>query len=239
MNLPTNTKPGRPQTGEPGPGSLGQRHWPLNRQLAEELRQAIVSGRYLPGERLVEGRLADDFGVSRIPVREALRTLASEGLVRIEPRKGASVASMSDEVAREMIEVRATLEGLNARLAARHCNAELIARLQAVLANGDEAAATGSAPALSRLNTQYHDLLAQAGMNSILGDLMRQLRDRTMMYFNTSPGAAARSWREHAAILHAIIAGDEELACARASRHVRDAGRVSPGANRDGKAGVA
>lgn len=220
------TAPDRSSRRVPRPGSLGVQHSPLNSLLAKEIRAAIVSGRYQPGDRLVEGRLAEDFGVSRIPVREALRALASEGLVRIEPRKGASVESLSRETAGEMVEVRATLEGLNARLAARHCSPELIARLQGVLAEGNAAASTGSAQVLARLNAEYHDLLAQAGMNRILGDMMRQLRERTSVYFGPSLDVAERSWQEHSAILQAIISGDEELAALLAARHVSEAGRA-------------
>ena len=84
---------------------------PLREIVTSELRQAILAGRYKPGERLVEDRLAEDFGVSRNPVREALRSLAAEGLVSLTARRGATVAAPSAEDAREMIEVRATLEG--------------------------------------------------------------------------------------------------------------------------------
>src|SRR6202045_5255261 len=96
---------------------LGEEHSSLHDQVVTELRQAILSGRLKPGERLVEGRLADELGVSRNPVREAIRVLASEGLVDVAARRGASVAVMSDQEARETIEVRALLEGENARLA--------------------------------------------------------------------------------------------------------------------------
>ncbi len=202
------------------PASVGARHSPLNSLLVDAIREAIVAGRYRPGERLVEERLAEDFGVSRIPVREALRTLSAAGLVSIEPRKGASVALLSRETARETIEVRAMLEALNARLAARHIHVELIARLEAVLARGNAAAAAGSQDSLTVLNAEYHELLAEAGMNRILGDLMRQLRERTAAYFDASGEDAARNWREHAEILGAVIDGNEERAARLASDHV-------------------
>ncbi len=205
---------------------IGRQHSPLNNLLAEAIREAIVTRRYAPGERLVEGRLAEDFGVSRIPVREALRVLASQGLVELEPRKGASVATLSHETAMEMVEVRATLEGLNARLAARHRTPALIERLQDVLQQGTRAAQAGSPETLARLNDAYHDLLAEAGMNRILGDLMRALRMRTSMYFAAPQQVAERSWRDHAAILQAVMDGDEELAALLASRHVTEAGRT-------------
>jgi DNA-binding GntR family transcriptional regulator len=204
---------------------LGERHAPLGQTLAAAIREAIVAGRYPPGERLVEGRLAEDFGVSRIPIREALRLLASEGLVSIEPRKGATVSAISPETAGEMVEVRATLEALNARLAARHRDAAALAKLGEVLEAGDRAAASGEPADLARLNDEYHDLLAEAGMNRILRDMLRYLRERTAGYFGTPRDNAAATWAEHADILKAVIAGDEDLAALLAARHVESRGR--------------
>jgi DNA-binding transcriptional regulator YhcF (GntR family) len=109
---------------------------PLRDVVTGELRQAILSGRYKPGQRLVEDRLAEDFGVSRNPVREALRSLAAEGLVALTARRGATVAAPSPEDALAMIEVRATLEALNARHAARRRDPQVIDLLSAVLREG-------------------------------------------------------------------------------------------------------
>src|SRR5258706_7572952 len=92
---------------------------PRGRALADELRQAILAGRYAPGERLVEDRLAEEFGGSRVPVREALKTLAGEGLIALTPRRGACVADLSGDDVEELVEVRATLQGPTPRLAAR------------------------------------------------------------------------------------------------------------------------
>src|SRR6195256_3047847 len=115
---------------------LGDEYLSLHGRVIEELRQAILSGRRKPGERLVEERLADELGVSRNPVREAIRVLASEGLIEVTARRGASVVSMSEQEARETIEVRALLEGQNARLAARRHDKEVLKRLEVVLNKG-------------------------------------------------------------------------------------------------------
>src|SRR3977135_4493649 len=120
---------------------LGEAHSSLHDQVVTELRQAILSGQLKPGERLVEGRLADELGVSRNPVREAIRVLASEGLIEVTARRGAAVISMSDEEARETIEVRALLEGQTARLAARRRDEDVLRRIEAVLRQGTEAVA--------------------------------------------------------------------------------------------------
>jgi DNA-binding GntR family transcriptional regulator len=207
---------------------LGIAHSQLSEVVAARLREQILRRDYKPGARLVEGRLADVLGVSRIPVREALRLLASEGLVEITPRRGATVASLSPGAAREMVEVRATLEGLNARLAARHRDPLVLAGIQEVLAAGSDAARAGESGQLVALNARFHDLLAAAGNNSILGDLMRSLRDRTSLVFAVFDNTTARqTWEEHAAILQAVMAGDEDLAALLATRHVMNAGALA------------
>jgi len=204
---------------------LGEEHASLHGQVIAELRQAILTGRLKGGERLVEGKLADELGVSRNPVREAIRVLASEGLVDVAARRGASVAVMSDQEARETIEVRALLEGQNARLAARRHDKELIKRIEAVLKKGTAAVAAGRFDQLFLLNQQFHDALAAAGQNRVLGELLQKLRDRTAMLFAPmSPSRQSRSWNEHAQILRAIIDGDERAAAALAAEHVMRAG---------------
>jgi DNA-binding GntR family transcriptional regulator len=211
---------------EPQPGAAAvSADSPLRDIVTEELRQAILSGRYKPGQRLIEDRLAQDFEVSRNPIREALRSLAAEGLVALTARRGATVAAPSAADAREMIEVRATLEALNARHAARRRDPKMIALLSEVLRQGTAAAASGTLDALPELNARFHDALAAAGSNRVLGDLMRSLRLRTGTVF--APLGAWRSretWEEHAAILKAVIAGDEELSALLAERHVMKAG---------------
>jgi DNA-binding GntR family transcriptional regulator len=204
---------------------LGEEHASLHGQVIAELRQAILTGRLKAGDRLVEGKLADELGVSRNPVREAIRVLASEGLVDVAARRGASVAVMSDQEARETIEVRALLEGQNARLAARRHDKELIKRIEAVLKKGTAAVAAGRFDQLFQLNQQFHDALGAAGQNRVLGELLQKLRDRTAMLFAPmSPTRQSRSWNEHAQILRAIIDGDERAAAALAAEHVMRAG---------------
>ena len=204
---------------------IGEEHSSLHGQVIAELRLAILTGRLKAGERLVEGKLADELGVSRNPVREAIRVLASEGLVDVAERRGASVAIMSDSEARETIEVRALLEGQNARLAARRHDKELIKRIEAVLKKGTAAVAAGRFDQLFELNQQYHDALAAAGQNRVLGEMLQKLRNRTAMLFAPmSPSRQSRSWSEHADILRAIIDGDERAAAALGAEHVMRAG---------------
>jgi DNA-binding GntR family transcriptional regulator len=199
-------------------------HPSLSQRVVEELRRAILTNRRRPGDRLIEDRLSEELGVSRIPIREALRVLATEGLVDIAPRRGASVAEISTEVARDLVEVRATLEGLNARLVARHHDPAIVEQLKRVLEEGNRAAKSKNVDDLVRLNGDFHDGLAEAGRNSILWDIMRTLRERTSLVFATNTARRAQQdWDEHSKILAAVIDGDEDLAAMLATRHVRRA----------------
>jgi DNA-binding GntR family transcriptional regulator len=203
-------------------------HPSLGQRVAAELRRSILTHRRKPGDRLIEDRLSEELGVSRIPVREALRALAAEGLVEVQPRRGASVAEVSPEVARDLVEVRATLEGLNARLAARHHDPAIVAELRQVLEHGNRAARSKNVDDLVRLNGEFHDKLGQAGRNSILGDIMRILRERTSLVFAANTARRAQhDWDEHSKILAAVIEGDEELASMLAMRHVRRAAEAA------------
>lgn len=202
----------------------GRSREPLGKVAADHLRRAILSGRYKAESRLVEDRISEELGVSRVPVREAFKVLAGEGIVDLRPRRGAWVTAISADVARDLVEVRATLEGMNARLAARRNGTGIVPRLKEVLVRGNAAAQNGVTEELAGLNSEFHDLLAKAGSNRVLFDIMRSLRDRTNLVFAANSAERARQdWEEHAAILSAVIAGDEELAALLATRHVLNA----------------
>jgi len=196
----------------------------LSKLVAEQIRSQILSGKLRPGERLVEDRLSAELGVSRVPVREALLGLSVEGLVNLEPRRGASVVEISPETVAELVEVRALLEGLNARLAARRHDPAIIDELSDALRRGNAAAGAGSAEELARLNAEFHDLLAVASRNAVLSGIMRSLRERTSLAFAANGRRRAlQDWKEHAGVLAAVIDGDEDLAELLATRHVQNA----------------
>ena len=196
----------------------------LSKLVRERIRGQILDGRLKPGARLVEDRLSAELGVSRVPVREALRSLSAEGLVRLEAHRGATVVEVTPEMVTELVEVRALLEGQNARLAARRHRPEIVARLRETLGRGNDAAESGTTEELARLNAEFHERLGEASGNSVLLDVMRGLRERTSIAFAINGRARAREdWKEHAGILEAVIAGDEELAALLAMRHVHNA----------------
>ena len=212
-----------------GPGSrirarIGDGHISLQEKVKAELQASILSGRIKPGTRLVENQLAAQFGVSRNPIREAIRALASEGLIAVNSRRGAFVTVTSDREAREMIEVHALLAGQNARLAARRKDPATIRRLEDLLKKGKAAAAARRAEQLPALNAQFHRELAAAAHNDFMAEMLENVRLRTAILFSPSePAWQVRFWEEHAAILKAIVEGDEDRAAQLAAEHVNNA----------------
>ena len=137
-------------------GTIGAQHLGLRDQVLAELRQRIVDGDYPPGERLTEDRLAADFGVSRNPVREALRIVANEGFVEMVPRRGAFVATPDESTIADMFAVRERLETLAARLAAERATPADVADLRALLEAAREATEGVDFSRVAELNSQLH-----------------------------------------------------------------------------------
>lgn len=193
-------------------------------QIIDALRQAIVSGELAPGDRLTEPALAQRFGVSRVPVREALRVLASEGFVQVRPYWGTTVAQLPQNAATDLLELRGAVEPLAARKAAARCTPTQLDAMRAVLAAGSELIEQGRFDELPPLNGQFHLLLAEASGNQMLADTVRQLRAKTeWVYASGVRRRAGHSWDEHLAILQAVRARDEELAGALLAAHIRNA----------------
>lgn len=226
--MPNQATPAGNASGKSSP-RLGVSHSPLTQLVVDALRDKILNGAIAQGERLVESRLSEEFSVSRMPVREALRQLAASGLVTIEPRRGATVTAFQGAQLRELVEVRATLEALNAKLAAQRHDPRQIAELNALLAEGMRLASTsGDMETLARLNVRFHDSLGHIAANSVLQEMMRTLRDRTAVLFAPFTNRTQQNWEEHAAILRAVISGDAELASLLAARHVYNAAQMEP-----------
>lgn len=210
--------------GEGRLGAIGESHRALFDVVTERVRTAILNGDLYPGERLVEDRLAQQLNVSRHPVREALRTLQLEGLVEISPRRGATVSRITVEEAADLFQVLASLDGLAARLAARHRQEDDLAALRRVLEGAAQAQRTGDLEPLAGLNREFHTLVAAAGRNRHLLDILNPLRDRIQLV----QAAVARrrpelSWPEHEQILRAVADQDEDRAEALAAAHIEAA----------------
>ncbi|GHH03923.1 GntR family transcriptional regulator [Pseudodonghicola xiamenensis] len=204
---------------------LGAAHNALFLQIHEEMRRRIQNGDFKPGDRLVEDRLAEEFGVSRNPVREAIRLLSSDGLVEVNARRGVYVSVPEVEKARELVEIRAVLEGHNARLAARRGNPKLLAEAGKILEKGQAALAGKRTSALAQLNDDFHRALSRASENETLAEMLATLRLRSSLVFAMAdPEVQGQSWQEHADILRAILDADEDKAAALSTDHVLRAG---------------
>lgn len=206
---------------------LGVAHAPLNRVVRDALRARVLSGEFEPGQRLPEERLSEELGVSRIPVREALHALAAEGLVTLAPRRGASVTTHTRAQVQELVEVRATLEGLNARLAARRHDPKQIADLKRIVEASIRITEKSDVAEIQEHNERFHAAVEDIAANSVLMGIVRSLRDRTALIFAKQSRIRVRqNWEEHAGIMRAIIAGDAELAGLLATRHVYNAAQM-------------
>jgi DNA-binding GntR family transcriptional regulator len=204
--------------------TIGADHVALREQVLSELRRRIVDGDYAQGERLTENRLADDFGVSRNPVREALRVVESEGFVEILPRRGAVVATLDETAIRDLFAVRKQLETLAAGLAAERATEDDVARLRALLAEANKATEAGDLARVAELNSALHVAVIDISGNRWLASLSSAMYHHVHWVFRV--GAAQRaphSWEEHIRLVDAIAAGDADAAVAAAEAHVEAA----------------
>jgi DNA-binding GntR family transcriptional regulator len=192
--------------------------------VAAELRRLIVTGHWPQGQRLVEAKVAEQLGVSRNPVREALRTLEADGFVELEPRRGARVAVLAADEVLHLLEVRGALEELAAGLAARRRTPAQVAELTDLVAKGRAVAESGDLADLPALNTRFHQLLTEASGNPQLDLVIGPLRDRIQWVYSARVRERApASWAEHAAIAAAIADGDEARARELAGAHIATA----------------
>ncbi len=199
---------------------------PLRELVFENIRQAIVKGIFAPGERLMEIQLADDLGVSRTPVREAIRKLELEGFVVMIPRRGTYVANLSIKDINDVYEIRISLDVLAAGLAAERIEPEELEELNRLLLEISEAAKTGPMEKIVRLDTAFHDVLYKASRNDRLRNIINNLREQITGIRGTSmryPGRLADTLEEHRALVDSIAARDSERAQAAARIHLENA----------------
>ncbi|AET65812.1 transcriptional regulator [Desulfosporosinus orientis DSM 765] len=201
---------------------------PLREIVFESMRDAILSGVLQPGERLMEIQLAEEMGVSRTPVREAIRKLELENFVVMIPRKGAYVAGVSSKDVADVFEIRSALEGLAAGLAAERITEDELEQMERVLFcrsnEGDM-----DLEEVVKSDTDFHALVYSASRNERLIQILANLREQIQRFRATSlavPGRNKLALEEHRAIVEALRNHNSEEAQALAMAHIVTAENV-------------
>jgi DNA-binding GntR family transcriptional regulator len=193
---------------------------PLRDRIHDALQTRISNGQLQPGDRIFEQEIAIEFGVSRVPVREAIRMLQSSGMVEVRSRRrGVFVRSLDRKELEELFDVREALEALAAKLAAERNDAAEVERLGELAARSREALNASDTDAMSQANTEFHDMLVALSRNELLASMLEPLHGRLASLFrlNLEP---ERVCGEHEEIYSAISDGDAERASEVAKRHV-------------------
>lgn len=199
---------------------------PLRELVFEALREAIVKGDLAPGERLMEVQLAEELGVSRTPVREAIRRLELEGYAVMVPRKGAYVASLSAKDVADVFEIRTALEGLAAELATERITEEELEELERRLHFVARRVEEGDLSRLVEADTEFHDLLYRASRNQRLVQIIGNLREQIQRLRAASlatPGRMQEMLAEHKQIVEAVARRNGALARRLAEQHIENA----------------
>lgn len=191
-----------------------ERHQTLREKILETIREAILKGSLKAGERVSEPELAERFGISRTPIREAFRQLESEGYLEVIPRKGAVVASLSERDIVEFYAIKSILEGHAARVAAERMTTRDVERLEAINERLRHIAESGDVKSFFRVHNEFHELFIKASGNEKLGELINQLVlkfNRLRLASLSRPGRMEISVQEHLKLIEAFRrhAGDD------------------------------
>lgn len=196
---------------------------PLRDVVFNTLRRAILKGELKPGERLMEIALADKLGVSRTPIREAIRKLELEGLVVMAPRKGAKVASITERDLNDVLEVRKGMEVLAISLACKRITGEELEKLEIIEQSFQKLIESGNLTELAEMDVKFHDTIYQATNNQRLVQLLNNLREQMYRYrMEYLKDIAVRRTlaEEHKAICSALRERDEQQAEEYVSIHI-------------------
>lgn len=226
---PPRARAAAPDTAPPARNILPIRRQTLSGMTVDALRERILHGDYPEGEPLRQDAIAEELGVSRIPVREALRQLEAEGLVTFSPHRGAVVSTMSLQEILELFELRAEIESDLVRRAIPHMSAEDRNRAKDILAAYEIALRTGEVAKWGELNWQFHSTLyAPAGraFTMAMVSKLHQQSDRYLRMQLALTHGESRAKDEHRAIANAARKGDTKAAAKLMREHILGAGRA-------------
>lgn len=191
----------------------------LRDQVREGLRDRIITGRLKPGDRLIERDVAEEFGVSRVPVREAIRTLIGEGFLQAVSQRRIVVREMTRQDVENLFDMREALEVLAVRRASERRTTAELRTLARLLGEARAATDAGGPERLSRANTAFHAQIVRMSRNELLVTTLESLEGRLRWLFQQvdEPGPL---WEEHRLLYEAIAAGDADAAQNLALHHV-------------------
>lgn len=193
-------------------------------EIARHLREAIIRGEFLPGERLNEARLTQQFGLSRSPLREAFRILEAEGLVAVQPRRGAYIRTLSDQDLLDIFDVRIMCETHALREGRDRLTTDSLRDMSTALAEARTALAREAFEPWHEASLRFHDSVVALSGNNYLMRLYDELKfslRRYQIFLISIPLQPLRSQRDHEAILSALEAGNTDLALERLIAHIK------------------
>lgn len=196
---------------------------PLRDVVFNTLRQGILTGELKPGERLMELHLASRLGVSRTPIREAIRKLELEGLVIMIPRRGAQVAQITEKNLQDVLEVRRALDVFAAKLACQRMTEEQKRSFKEAADAFETAVETKNATVIAKADVAFHDIILSSAGNERLTQLVNNLAEQVYRYRFESiknESSHGRLIQEHRHIYESILAGDEKKAEETVGTHV-------------------
>ena len=208
---------------------LIEKHLTLREIILENIRDAIVSGSLKAGSRVSEPELAERYGISRTPIREAFRQLESEGYLTVTPRRGAVVSELSPKDVEEFYAIKSIMEGYAARRACENMSAKNLERLQAINDKLAELARIGDIKHFFKVHSEFHELFIKAADNEKLHELITSLVTRFQRLRFTSlslPGRMEISVQEHEKIIAAFRNKDADLAETLVRQNAEYGGRV-------------
>ena len=209
---------------------------PLRDVVFNTLRQAILRGELKPGERLMEIQLANKLGVSRTPIREAIRKLELEGLVLMIPRKGAEVAEITEKNMRDVLEVRKALEELAVQLACDKITKEEIEEMKKAAEDFKKILKSKDITEIAEADVRFHDIIYMATDNQKLIQLLNNLREQMYRYrieYLKKKECYPQLLNEHQTIIDAIAGHDKELATKFTSQHIKNQAETVVGTIRE------
>jgi len=198
----------------------------LSKKVYRILKKEIIKGSFKPGDKVLEGKIADQMGISRTPVREAICVLAAEGFVILSPNQGVVVRSVSAENIREVLQIHSVLEGLAARLSCEVINEEDLKELENCVNKMEKLANKKDSSTYSEVDLKFHELIVNICRNKRLIQMRKNISDQAQRYRISSlsiPRRLKESLKEHQKILEAFKTKDPKKADSTSQKHIQNA----------------